>query len=291
MIYVNTSQNNKIFEMLNNQQFLVNDRGWRCTTVERQERNKYFKFFFESFNYGSVSFCISEEQLVRANDMLGVIKIELINAVNDFEWKQKCPSDALKAYAEQDVIKTAEIYKEGPGGPMAYVKVDNLDKITPVGRNVGISMETITGVAMTSSNKLTINTISNTNQGENKMDVKMLAYVAANMDKVTELIDKWGTEEAWNINSIIMLDYTYEKDAVIKKNKVVDSEGNEVMVYTATVFKAKNGKWYSSLMNNKLHGVDFGDVINFFENDVLVINAKSFSENNGTVFVSKGQAV
>ena len=249
MIYVNTSQNNKLFEILNNQQFLVNDRVWRCTTVEFQELNMYFKFFFESFNYGSVSFCISEEELVQANYMLGVIKTELINAVNDFELQQK----------------------------------------RPVGRNVGISMETTTGVAMTSSNKLTINTISNTNQGENKMDVKMLAYVAANMDKVTDLIDKWGTEESWDINSIIMLDYTYVKDAVIKKNKVVDSEGDEVKVYTATVFKAENGKWYSSLQNNKLHGVGFGEVINFFENEVTVINASSFVKSDGGVFISNGQ--
>lgn len=123
------------------------------------------------------------------------------------------------------------------------------------------------------------------------MDVKMLAYVAANMDKVTGLIDKWGTETGWETNYIIMLDYTYVKDAVIKKNKVVDADGADVKVYTATVFKAKNGKWYSSLMNNKLHGVGFGEVINFFENEVLVINAKSFTENSGTVFVSKGQVV
>ena len=114
-------------------------------------------------------------------------------------------------------------------------------------------------------------TNTNTQKEENNMDAKTLAYVAANMDKVTDLIDKWGTDTTWETNAVIMIDYTYAKDAVIKKNKVVDAYGAEARVYTATVFKAKNGKWYSSLQNNKLHGVEFGDVINFFENTVTVI--------------------
>ena len=117
-------------------------------------------------------------------------------------------------------------------------------------------------------------TISNSNQGENNMDAKTLAYVAANMDKVTDLIDKLGTETTWETNSVIMIDYTYANDVVIKKKKVVNAyDGEEVKVYTATVFKAENGKWDSSLQNNKLHGVEFGDVINFFENEVTVIKA------------------
>ena len=121
-------------------------------------------------------------------------------------------------------------------------------------------------------------------------DNTMLAYIVANTNKITNLIYKWGTEDSWETNSIIMLDYTYERDVVIKKNKVVNAEGDEVKVYTATVFKAKSGKWYSSLQNNKLHGVTFGDIINFFENSVVVINARSFERDKGSTFIYKGQA-
>ena len=134
-------------------------------------------------------------------------------------------------------------------------------------------------------------TNTNTQKEENNMDAKTLAYVAANMDKVTDLIDKWGTETTWETNAVIMIDYTYAMDAVVKKKKVVDINGEEVKVYTATVFKAKNGKWYSSLQNNKLHGVEFGDVINFFENTVTVIKAAAFTYDDGTVFISKGKSV
>ena len=251
-----------VFWYLSNNTTIIGNDSWylrnfRCAMITD---NAYI-LQFASTNAKSISITITEEQLVSAHDPIKLIKETLRSSI------------------------------VGAMGTYANVKSSLLD---PVGRNhnvVTINAETITGIAMTSSNKLTINTISNSNQGENKMDVKTLAYVAANIDKITGLIDKWGTETGWETNTVIMVDYTYSKDAVIKKNKVVDADGADVKVYTATVFKAKNGKWYSSLQNNKLHGVEFGDVINFFENEVLIVKATALSYGDGTVFISKGKSV
>lgn len=260
-----------VFWHLSNNPTIINGESWYLRQVHRTVELCGYKLRFKAFSPEDIiSISIVDEQLVSAHNPITLIKEILRSSIVD---SMNQPIGAMDTYAsvKPDFLKPA---------------VNNPHIAT-------ISMETTAGIATTSSKYLTINTTTNTvnNQGENKMDVKMLAYVAANMDKVTGLIDKWGTETGWETNYIIMLDYTYVKDAVIKKNKVVDADGADVKVYTATVFKAKNGKWYSSLMNNKLHGVEFGDVINFFENEVLVINAKSFPENSGTVFVSKGQVV
>ena len=251
-----------VFWYLSNNTIIIGNDSWHLRIFQRARfTDNAYILQFESINAKSISITITEEQLVSARDPIKLIKETLRSSI----------VGAMDTYAN--------------------AKASLLD---PVGRNhnvVTVNAETTTGIAMTSSNKLTINTISNSNQGENKMDVKTLAYVAANMDKVTGLIDKWGTESAWETNTVIMIDYTYSKDAVIKKNKVVDADGADVKIYTATVFKAKNGKWYSSLQNNKLHGVEFGDVINFFENEVLIVKATALPYGDGTVFISNGKSV
>ena len=255
-----------VFWYLSNNPIIIEDGAWYLGTFQRVIERNVYSLQFESYNakYISITITIMEDQLASAHDPITLIKETLRSAIVD---NMNQPIGAMDTYASL---------------------------LEPVGRNhniAAVSAETTTGIAMTSSNQITINTISESNQGENKMDVKTLAYVAANMDKVTDLIDKWGIETGWETNAVIMVDYTYSKTAVIKKNNVVDANGDEVKIYTATVFKAKNGKWYSSLQNNILHGAGFGDVINFFENKVTTVKATSFAYNDGTVFISKDKAV
>lgn len=252
----------------NNPTFIGNDT-WYLQNFQRDILSNVYRLRFRSTDKEAKSIAIMEEQLVSAHDIITLIRETLRSSIVG---SMNQPIGAMDTYAS--------------------VKADFLKPVVSNPHIATISMETTTGIATTSSKYLTINTTTNTvnNQGENKMDVKMFAYVAANMDKVTGLIDKWGTETAWKPNSVIMIDYTYSKDVVFKKNKVVDACGEEVKVYTATVFKAKNDKWYSSLQN-KLHGVEFSDVINFFENEVTIIKAVALTYNDGTVFISKGKSV
>lgn len=261
-----------VFWHLSNNPTIIGNNSWYLRNFQRVIGSIAYSLQFERTNIKptSITITIMEEQLVSAHDVITLIRETLRSSIVA---SMKQPIDAMDTYAT--------------------VKADFLKPVVSNPHIATISMETTAGIATTSSKYLTINTTTNTvnNQGENKMDVKMLAYVAANMDKVTGLIEKWGTETAWKPNSVIMIDYTYSKDVVIKKNKVVDACGEEVRVYTATVFKAKNDKWYSSLQNNKLHGVEFGDVINFFENEVTIIKAVALTYNKGTVFISNGKSV
>ena len=261
-----------VFWYLSNNPTLIGNDTWYLQNFQCDILSNVYHLRFRSTDKMAKSITIMEEQLVSVRDLITLIRETLRSSIVG---SMKQPIGARDTYAS----------------------------VKPAGRNPNrnpniatISAETTAGIATTSSNQLTINTVRTTintvnNQGENKMDVKMFAYVAANMDKVTNLIEKWGTETAWKPYSVIMIDYTYSKDVVFKKSKVVDSNGEELKVYTATVFKAKNDKWYSSLQNNRLHGVEFGDVINFFENEVTIIKAVVPSYNNGTVFISNGKSV
>ena len=261
-----------VFRHLSNNPTIINGESWYLRQVHRTVELCGYKRRFKAVSPEDkiISISIVDEQLVSAHNQITLIKeilrLSIVDSMNQ-------PIGAMDTYAS--------------------VKPDFLKPVVNNPHIATISMETTAGIATTSSKYLTINTTTNTvnNQGENKMDVKTLAYVAANMDKVTELIEKWGTESAWENDTVIMIDYTYSKEAVIKKNKVVDACGEELKVYTATVFKAKNNKWYSSLQNNKLHGVEFGDVINFFENEVTIIKAVALTYNDGTVFISNGKSV
>ena len=269
MVAVYLHKPEDVFWHLSNNPIIIGNDPWYLGTFQRAIGLNAYSLQFENTNakYISITITIMEDQLASARYPIALIKETLRSSIVD---NMNQPIGAMDTYAsvKADLLKSA-------GNPNIAT----------------VSAETTTGIAMTSSNQLTINKISNSNQGENKMDVKMLAQVAAHMDKVTDLINKWGTETEWETNAVIMVDYTYSKNVVIKKNKVVDDRGDEVKIYTATVFKAKNDKWYSSLQNNMLHGVDFGDVINFFENEVTIVKATSFAYDDGTVFISKGKAV
>ena len=267
-----------MFWYLSNNPIVIGEDYWYLRTFQHDIKHLVYVLQFGNinaksiFNAKSIYITIKEEQLVSANDPITLIKETLRSSI------VSNMNQLISAMDEQsDITKFVE------------------DFLKPAGRSPHIATvkaETTAGIATTSSKYLTINTTTNTvnNQGENKMDANtMLAYIVANTDKITKLIYKWGTEDSWETDSIIMIDYTYVKDVVFKKHNVVDACGEEVKVYTATVFKAKNGKWYSSLQDNKLHGVEFSDVINFFENSVVVINARSFERDKGSTFIYKGQ--
>ena len=273
VLYTNSPED--MFWHLSNNPIRIGNDSWYIRTFQLVIRSQTYRLTFENFYTKpiSVTITIPEEKLVSANDPITLIKETLRSSIVS---NMNHPISAMDE--QSDIIKFVD------------------DFLNPVGRKhniAAVSAETTAGIATTSSKYLTINTTTNTvnNQGENKMDANtMLAYIVSNTDKITKLIYKWGTEDSWETDSIIMIDYTYVKDVVFKKHKVVDACGEEVKVYTATVFKAKNGKWYSSLQDNNLHGVEFSDVINFFENSVVVINARSFERDKGSTFIYKGQA-
>lgn len=279
-----------MFWHLSNNPIVIGKDSWYLRSFQPVVRSNTYRLTFENYYTKpiSITITIKEEQLVSAYDPITLIKETLRSSIVS---SMNQPLMDKLASVKADFHKPEDVQESDITKFVA-------DFLKPVGHNhniATISAETTAGIATTSSKYLTINTTTTTNtvnnQGENKMDANtMLAYIVANTDKVTKLIYKWGTEDSWETDSIIMLDYTYERDVVIKKNKVVDACGEEVKVYTATVFKAKNGKWYSSLQNNNLHGVEFSDVINFFENSVVVISARSFERDKGSTFIYKGQA-
>ena len=233
-------------------------------------------FLNKKFDAGGVIWSCKQVTYSHVND---VISMSLVNFKEE-SITLRFALEQIEACRDFDSLVIQEIKRR-------YIGAVNIETGTLNAANITSLSMSLSATAAPPT--ITTNTKTNTQKEENKMDAKTLAYVAANMDKVTDLIDKWGTETTWETDSVIMIDYTYAKDVVVKKKKVVDACGEEVKVYTATVFKAKNGKWYSSLQNNKLHGVEFGDVINFFENSVTVIKAVAFTYGDGTVFLSKGK--
>lgn len=230
----------------------------------------------KKFDVGGITWSCKQVTYVHGDNVIrmGLVNFKLEALTLNFALEQ------LQSCRDFDSLIIQEIKRRYVGTVNIETCSLNLADVTSLSMSLS---------ATTAAPTVITNTNTNTQKEENKMDAKTLAYVAANMDKVTDLIDKWGTDTTWETNAVIMLDYTYAKDVVIKKNKVVTVDGEEVRVYTATVFKAKNGKWYSSLQNDKLHGVELGDVINFFENTVTVIKAAAFTYDDGTVFISKGK--